>query len=73
VYGYRDLLKAMKSESKVKKKEFEGWLGYEYYPEAFTVEWANERLNEPDCCRRGYTVEDLAQMVGNVNCYYFNN
>jgi len=25
---------------------------------------ANERLNDFNCCRKGYTVEDLAQIVG---------
>lgn len=45
-------------------EEFEEWLGYEYDPEAFTIEWANERLNDPDCCRKGYTIEDLAEMAG---------
>lgn len=54
----------MKRGSKTKKKEFKEWLGYDYDPDAFTVEWANERLNDPDCCRKGYSIEDLAQMAG---------
>lgn len=64
VDGYRELVKAMKRGSDAKKKEFKEWLGYDYDPDAFTVEWANERLNDPDCCRKGYSIEDLAQMTG---------
>ncbi|MBU3159870.1 plasmid pRiA4b ORF-3 family protein [Clostridium frigoris] len=60
VPGYEEIISADGDD----KKEFIDWLGYEFDPEAFTVEWANERLNDPDCCRKGYTVEDLAGMAG---------
>lgn len=56
VPGYEELLND--------PEEFAEWLGYEYDPESFTVKWANERLNDHNCCRKGYTVEDLAEMAG---------
>lgn len=60
VPGYEELVSARGKA----KREFIDWIGYEFDPEAFTVEWANNRLNDPDCCRKGYTVEDLAGMAG---------
>lgn len=56
VLGYEELLND--------PEESVEWLGYEYDSESFTVEWANERLHDPNCCRKGYTVEDLAEMAG---------
>jgi hypothetical protein len=36
VYGYREILR--------NREQFVDWLGYEFDPDDFTVEWANERL-----------------------------
>ena len=46
VYGYREILKTVSSGSAVKKEELEEWLGYEFDPDDFSVEWANERLKD---------------------------
>jgi hypothetical protein len=44
IYGYREILKTVSSGSTSKKEELEEWLGYEFDPDDFSVEWANERL-----------------------------
>jgi len=56
VDGYRKLLR--------NPKAYEEWLGYLYDPNDFSIDWANKRLKDRDCCRKGYSIKDLAEIFG---------
>ena len=64
ISGYEELIDIMANGPINEQEEYIEWLGYKYDSDAFTVSWANKRLNDPDCCRKGYTLDDLSSMTG---------
>lgn len=38
--------------------------GKDFDAKNFTIDWANSRLNDPNCCRFGLTIEEIAESAG---------